>query len=165
MTNAKISGSSKPLEQFDDEALQKARLEILLEIPQETLKIQQDSFETAWDNIYTSSYLPGLDTYEDDEIDEYQLLLETFDVRTPSHLLSPPFPSLSPSAKKYPPSPLHRPSNPPSKPPPNRATPPKRNSPSTSEATKPDLKPSVKRSEMRPMRSSVRKSNLIRLKR
>ena len=80
---AKIHGSSKPLEKFDDETLDKARMEIMLEVPPDTLQRRQEEFEIAWDEVHNSTNLPGLIGYAEDEIDEHQLMVETFDVRIP----------------------------------------------------------------------------------
>ena len=76
----KVQGSSKPLEAFDDEALNRARLEIALELPQEGMAKRQEEFEKAWEELHGSEKLPGLAGYGDDEIDEHQLMVEAFDV-------------------------------------------------------------------------------------
>ena len=79
---AKIQGSSKPLEAFDDETLNKARLEIALELPQDGMAKRQEEFEKAWEELHGSTKLPGLAGYGDDEIDEHQIMVEAFDVST-----------------------------------------------------------------------------------
>ena len=84
---AKIHGSSRPLEVFDDEALSKARLEMTQELPVEDAEAHRRAFEDAWDKIHNHSKLPGLPDYDNDEILEHQVMLETFDV---SHLSSLP---------------------------------------------------------------------------
>ena len=84
---AKVRGSSKPLEVLDDEAIDKARLEVMLEIPTDDMKRLQENFDQAWNEVHSSSKLPGLSGYEDDEVDEYQLVNEAFDVSTPSCIL------------------------------------------------------------------------------
>lgn len=76
---ATVRGSSKPLEAFKDEALNTARLEIALELPQDGMSNRQEEFEKAWEELHGSTKLPGLAGYGDDEIDEHQLMVEAFD--------------------------------------------------------------------------------------
>ena len=78
---SKVRGVSRPLEVLDDELLDKARLEIMLETSSDDMKKLQMNFDQAWNEIHSSSKLPGLAGYEDDEVDEYQLMSEAFDVR------------------------------------------------------------------------------------
>jgi pre-mRNA-splicing factor CDC5/CEF1 len=82
---AKVKGTSKPLESFDDDALVQARLMIALEVPRELAEKGSSTFQAAWADAHRSSLLPGLSAYsDDDEIDEHQMLIEAFDVRTQS---------------------------------------------------------------------------------
>jgi len=74
----KVQGTSRSLEVFDDDALNKARLEIALELPQEDAEKRKEDFENAWIELHGSTKLPGLAGY-DDEIDEHQLMVEAFD--------------------------------------------------------------------------------------
>ncbi len=77
-------GSLRPPEVFDDETLNKARLEIADALPLEDKEKRSEDFERAWADIHnTTSALPGLASYEDDEIDEHQLTTEAFDVSSP----------------------------------------------------------------------------------
>ncbi|KAA6409164.1 MAG: pre-mRNA-splicing factor cef1 [Lasallia pustulata] len=76
---AKVQGSSQPLEAFDDEALNKARLEIALELPQDGQAERQEEFEKAWEELHGSTKLPGLAGHSDDEIDQHQFMVEAFD--------------------------------------------------------------------------------------
>ena len=71
----------RPLETLPDEALEKARLEILLELPESERQEQQRSFEAALDEL-SSKTLPGLDAYSDEEDDAaaIQRLADTFEV-------------------------------------------------------------------------------------
>ena len=82
LSGAKVHGSSSSLEVLDDEALDKARLEIMLEIPPDEMKTLQENFNQAWNEVHSSSELPGFSSYEDDEVDRYQLMREAFDVST-----------------------------------------------------------------------------------
>ncbi len=80
---AKVRGVSTPLVTFDDDALAQARLEITREVPSELAQRGSELFQKAWEDAKSSSLLPGLSGYED-EIDEHQMLVEAFDVRSPS---------------------------------------------------------------------------------
>ncbi|KUJ16225.1 uncharacterized protein LY89DRAFT_617319 [Mollisia scopiformis] len=75
---AKVKGNMTPLETLDDDALARARLEIDREIPEHIAKQTPEFFQKAWNDAHNSSLLPGLSGYGD-EVDEEQLLIETFD--------------------------------------------------------------------------------------
>lgn len=78
----KVTGTVKPLRSLSDEALDAARMEIALEAStanEKDKKAFHAEFGTAWTNLHGSSKLPGLDGYEEDEVDEHQLMVETFD--------------------------------------------------------------------------------------
>ncbi|RFU29483.1 hypothetical protein B7463_g6855, partial [Scytalidium lignicola] len=79
LPGTKVQGSSKALESFSDEALALARLQIALEVPRELADLGSDAFQEAWSDAHSSSLLPGLNGYGDDEIDEHQMLVEAFD--------------------------------------------------------------------------------------
>ncbi|KAF2255701.1 hypothetical protein BU26DRAFT_512671 [Trematosphaeria pertusa] len=77
----RVSGTLKPLERLNEEALNAAKLELALELSMNTEKDKKtfhEEFGTAWTNLHGSSKLPGLDGYEEDEIDEHQLMMEAF---------------------------------------------------------------------------------------
>ncbi|KIN00407.1 hypothetical protein OIDMADRAFT_199866 [Oidiodendron maius Zn] len=76
---AKVKGTSRRLETFDDEALANAKLMIALEVPEELVQKGSASFQTAWADAQGSSLLPGLSAYGDDEIDVHKALIEAFD--------------------------------------------------------------------------------------
>ncbi|PSS16679.1 hypothetical protein M430DRAFT_140952 [Amorphotheca resinae ATCC 22711] len=77
---AKVRGSSKGIETFEDDALENARLMIALEVPKELAEKGTTAFQAAWADAHKSSLLPGLSAYgDDDEIDEHQMLVEAFD--------------------------------------------------------------------------------------
>ena len=78
LPGAEFQGSSRSLEVFDDEAIEKARLEIALELPSSERNKIQHEFESSWDTLHLSN-LPGLGAYEDDGIDERQTITEAFD--------------------------------------------------------------------------------------
>jgi pre-mRNA-splicing factor CDC5/CEF1 len=77
----KVSGTVKALEKLSDEVLRTAKMELALELSMnsgENQKKFHEEFGTAWTNLHGSSTLPGLDGYEEDEIDEHQLMVEAF---------------------------------------------------------------------------------------
>lgn len=77
----KVSGKSRPLDKLSDEALNKAKIELALELStrsgKDKTKFHED-FGTAWTTLHGTSTLPGLDGYEEDEIDEHQMMVEAF---------------------------------------------------------------------------------------
>ena len=79
----RVNGASRPLELFDDDALNRARMEVALELSSEDAKQDKQTFyaemDKAWTEFHGSSKLPGLDGYEEDVIDEHQLMVEAFD--------------------------------------------------------------------------------------
>ncbi|KAJ4353255.1 Pre-mRNA-splicing factor cef1 [Didymosphaeria variabile] len=77
----KVSGKAKPLEKFSDSVLRAAKMEFALELSmnsEKDKKMFHEEFGTAWTNLHGASTLPGLDGYEEDEIDEHQMMVETF---------------------------------------------------------------------------------------
>lgn len=79
---AKVNGHPKPVQVFDDELLQKAQIEVVLEMGQDVDRAKFGSaFEREWERAHATSILPGLASYatDDDELDEEQLLTEAFD--------------------------------------------------------------------------------------
>ncbi|KAI7277536.1 Pre-mRNA-splicing factor [Hortaea werneckii] len=78
---AKVNGSARPVEIFAEEALQKAKMEVVLEMGQDADRSQFGAaFEKEWEKAHESqTMLPGLAGYGEDELDEEQLLVEQFD--------------------------------------------------------------------------------------
>ncbi|KAF2638027.1 hypothetical protein P280DRAFT_551685 [Massarina eburnea CBS 473.64] len=77
----KLSGTPQPLEKLSDSALRAAKMELALELSMTSDKNKKafhQQFDTAWTNLHGSSTLPGLDGYEEDEIDEHQMMVEAF---------------------------------------------------------------------------------------
>ncbi|CAI6241203.1 unnamed protein product [Periconia digitata] len=77
----KVSGSSRPVERFEDKALDAAKMELALEMSTKAEKEKRafhENFGTAWTNLHNSSTLPGLGGYEEDEVDEHQMMVEAF---------------------------------------------------------------------------------------
>ncbi len=80
LPSTKVQGSSRPLEIFDDDELNKARMEIAIELPSGGREKRQDDFETHWEGVHhAASGLPGLTGYEDDEDDKMQVMTDAFD--------------------------------------------------------------------------------------
>lgn len=79
----KVTGASRPLEVFEDEELDKARLEIALELPSSGGEERQQLFEESWLKIHNASLL-GLTDYSDSESEvEKPLVTETVNVSHP----------------------------------------------------------------------------------
>ncbi|KAH0545507.1 hypothetical protein FGG08_000335 [Glutinoglossum americanum] len=77
ITGGNVKGTPRPLDALDDEALNKARMEIVLELPVEDA--QREEFEQAWIDLHESAGLPGLSGYSEDEVDDLQLMVKAFD--------------------------------------------------------------------------------------
>ena len=76
LLSAKFQVSSKPLDTFNDEALDRARLEIAQEFASSNKEQKLHDFEALHSS---SSALPGLAGYEVEEIDERQAVMEAFE--------------------------------------------------------------------------------------
>ena len=78
---AKVNGHSKAVQVFDDETLQRAQMEVVLEMGQDAERAEFGAaFEQEWDKAHASTMLPGLAGYGEDEVDEEQLLTESFEI-------------------------------------------------------------------------------------
>lgn len=81
-TTQRVLGSAPRTKQvFDEEALQKAQMEVVLEMGQDADRaLFGEAFEREWERAHANDkILPGLAGYDDDEFDEAQLLTESFD--------------------------------------------------------------------------------------
>lgn len=78
---AKVNGNPRPVEVLDEEALQKAKIEVILDMGQDADRgLFGAAFEREWRNAHESqTMLPGLAGYGEDQLDEEQLLVEQFD--------------------------------------------------------------------------------------
>lgn len=77
---SKVNGASQPVEIFAEEALQRAQMEVVLEMGQDADRAQFGvAFEREWEAAHAGKMLPGLAGYGEDEVDEEQLLTEAFD--------------------------------------------------------------------------------------
>ena len=77
---AKLNGKARPVDLFDDELMQRAQMEVVLEMGQDADRSQFGrAFEVEWENAHAKTVLPGLAGYAEDELDEEQLLTEAFD--------------------------------------------------------------------------------------
>ncbi|RDL30714.1 Uncharacterized protein BP5553_10059 [Venustampulla echinocandica] len=79
LAGAKVKGTPQVLDTIDDDALAQAQLEIMRAVPKEISEAGSEIFQAAWEDAHSSSLLPGLGGYGDDEIDEHQMLVEAFD--------------------------------------------------------------------------------------
>jgi len=87
ISKVKVQGVCRPLQNFDDEALSNARLQIAMETQSAAPEEDQEVFGSAWSKLHeASSVLPGLASYEDDGDDTHQILIEAFDVCSPPRL-------------------------------------------------------------------------------
>ncbi|KAK3677885.1 Pre-mRNA-splicing factor cef1 [Recurvomyces mirabilis] len=84
--SSSLKGKDKGKEvlMLDEEKMQKARMEVILEMGSESTEQDRASFgrafELEWERAHTStSILPGLAGYAEDDLDEQQLLAEAFD--------------------------------------------------------------------------------------
>ncbi|KAI9787245.1 MAG: Pre-mRNA-splicing factor cef1 [Geoglossum umbratile] len=72
-----VSGPPRPLETFDDEALNKAQMEIALELSAGGIHMAE--FQQACIDLHGSAGLPGLPGFSQDEADDLQLMAKAFD--------------------------------------------------------------------------------------
>ncbi|KAF3051415.1 Pre-mRNA-splicing factor cef1 [Didymella keratinophila] len=80
--SGRVTGSVKPLQAYTDAALRAARMELALEYGAQSAASKAHfahDFTASWTNLHGSTVLPGIAGYEEDEIDEHQLLVEAFD--------------------------------------------------------------------------------------
>jgi pre-mRNA-splicing factor CDC5/CEF1 len=80
--NGQVTGTLKPVERMSDDALRAAKMEMALELAMSSEKDKKafhSEFGTSWTNLHGSAVLPGIAGYEEDEIDEHQLMIEAFD--------------------------------------------------------------------------------------
>ena len=83
VSGANVNGALGPadaIEEFSEDALNRARMEIVLERPDESVAKANLDFQDAWEKVHDPKKLPGLDGYGEDEVDEHQLMTEVFDV-------------------------------------------------------------------------------------
>lgn len=81
----KIKGTPRVLQRFDDDLLDRARMEVLMELPQEAAVHAGREFDAAWQGAYGArrSVLPGLEEYAEDDGDRIQIMVRAFDVCSP----------------------------------------------------------------------------------
>jgi pre-mRNA-splicing factor CDC5/CEF1 len=79
--SGRVTGTVKPLQKLSDDALRAAKMEMALELAMTTDKVKafHSGVEAAWTNLHGSTVLPGMAGYEEDEIDEQQLMVQAFD--------------------------------------------------------------------------------------
>ena len=78
-----VQGSSRPLDSFDDDTLDRARVEIALEMPSDGRDVWDEDFATRLSEIHKIlPGLPSLVTYGEDEVDEHRVTSDAFNVRS-----------------------------------------------------------------------------------
>lgn len=76
---AKVTGATRPVQVLEDDDLRKARELIALELSSHDAQKEKAAFTEAWTELHAARKLPGLDGYYEDEVDEHQMMVETFD--------------------------------------------------------------------------------------
>lgn len=77
---AHVNGKPKAIQPFSEDLMQRAEMEIVLEMGQDADRSRfGEAFEQEWEKAHASTILPGLAGYAEDELDEKQLLTESFD--------------------------------------------------------------------------------------
>jgi len=77
-----VTGTLRPVERISDDALRAAKMEMALELAMTSEKDKKafhSEFAASWTQLHGTAILPGIAGYEEDEIDEHQLLVEAFD--------------------------------------------------------------------------------------
>ncbi|KAF2993594.1 Pre-mRNA-splicing factor cef1 [Curvularia kusanoi] len=80
--SGRVTGTVKPLQRHSDDAMRAAKMELALEYALQSAADKNafaSDFATQWNNLHSAAVLPGIAGYEEDEIDEHQLLVEAFD--------------------------------------------------------------------------------------
>jgi pre-mRNA-splicing factor CDC5/CEF1 len=79
--SGRVTGTVKPLQKLSDDALRAAKMEMALELAMSTDKVKtfHSDVDVAWTNLHGSTVLPGMAGYEEDEVDEQQLMVQAFD--------------------------------------------------------------------------------------
>lgn len=80
--SGQVTGTLRPVERMTDDALRSAKMEMALELAMTSDKEKKafsSDFSSGWVNLHGSAVLPGIAGYEEDEIDEHQLMVEAFD--------------------------------------------------------------------------------------
>lgn len=77
---AKLNGHAPPVERLSDELMERAQMEVILEMGSSSQRAHfGTAFELEWEKAHAATILPGLAGYGEDEVDEEQLLTESFD--------------------------------------------------------------------------------------
>ncbi|KAF1939557.1 hypothetical protein EJ02DRAFT_381625 [Clathrospora elynae] len=78
----RVTGTLRPVQSMSDDALRTAKMEVALELAMTSDKAKKafhSDASTAFTTIHDSAILPCIAGYEEDEIDEHQLLVEAFE--------------------------------------------------------------------------------------
>ncbi|KAF3902945.1 hypothetical protein ABW20_dc0100735 [Dactylellina cionopaga] len=75
----KVTGVPKPLTDVDDKRLELARLEIMVELPDDVRQSMNKTYESEWEAFYGSTGLLGLEGYGDEEADKKFAMVNIFE--------------------------------------------------------------------------------------
>ncbi|KIW06643.1 uncharacterized protein PV09_02353 [Verruconis gallopava] len=76
---SRVTGALRPLRVYEDEDMRRARELVALELSSHDAHREKEAFTSAWTELHEARKVPGLDGYYEDEIDEHQMMIETFD--------------------------------------------------------------------------------------
>lgn len=81
----KVQGTPKVLQRLEDDLLDRARMEVLMELPREAVAQAGLEFDVAWQEAHDArrSVLPGLEQYGGGEAGRIEIMVEAFGVRFP----------------------------------------------------------------------------------
>jgi pre-mRNA-splicing factor CDC5/CEF1 len=79
----KLKGHAKQLDLFEDDTLAQARLSIAQEVSRDGSVAGAEIFAKTWNELHSSSLVPALVDYEDEEPSERELLMQAFEVSAP----------------------------------------------------------------------------------
>lgn len=84
----KVQGAPRVLQRLEDDLLDRAKMEVLMELPQEVIAEAGRQFDIAWQEVHGArrSILPGLEEYGEDDVDRIPIMVQAFNVCPP-----PPF--------------------------------------------------------------------------
>ena len=85
--DAEVKGSIPRLERFSDDELEKAKMEIALEVANLKNNVDSEEFGRAWDQLHDASKLPDLAAYGEGELDQ-EKIVAAYDV---SYFVNPQF--------------------------------------------------------------------------
>lgn len=81
----KVQGAPRVLQRLEDDLLDRAKMEVLMELPQEVMAEAGRQFDIAWQEVHGTrrSILPGLEEYGEDNVDRIPIMVQAFNVCLP----------------------------------------------------------------------------------